>query len=91
MLPCHECAYRESIPGDCHSKCSFAWDKTKDPVIQAGFPRCDPNVAHWFMFPMNYDPVWGPDSCPAKAAVADPAMKADSSGALIALLKMMGR
>jgi len=28
----------------------------------------------WFRFPFNYDPVWGPDACPAKAETADPVM-----------------
>jgi len=71
MLPCHGCAYRRDIPGDCHSSCSFKWDH--DALVafvkSAGVP---PRCAHWFRFPINYDPVWGPNECPNAAATVDP-------------------
>jgi hypothetical protein len=58
MLPCYQnCAYRRSIPGDCHSQCARDWTGLE-------IPRNDnPRVQHWFLFPLNFDPVWGPDEC----------------------------
>ena len=71
MLPCEGCAYRESIPGDAHIRCVFLW-QPKDVFVA-------PNrrVAQWFLFPFNYDPMWGPDTCPHRAeGERDPAKTA---------------
>jgi hypothetical protein len=39
-----------------------------------GFPPpVKPRVAQWFRFPFNYDPMWGPDTCAARAETRDPA------------------
>ena len=85
MLPCKDCGYRGSIPGNCHVKCEFDWGKSgKDR------PRNhhSPHTRQWFVFPHNYDPVWGPDECPALAANADPDMIAEHDP-LVALLAML--
>jgi hypothetical protein len=68
MLPCHGCAYRRDIPGDCHSRCAFHW-RDSDLTM----PRNDhgPRTQQWFRFPFNYDPIWGPDDCAARAEVED--------------------
>jgi len=62
MLPClKKCAYRKSIPGDAHSSCCFKW-KGSGLLV----PKCSSSQAmKWFNFPYNYDPLWGPDECPA--------------------------
>ncbi len=74
MLPCKDCAYRGSIAGNCHIKCMFDWAKSPEE-IQASVPTLQVRRgAQWFNFPLNYDPVWGPDECPAKADERDPAM-----------------
>ena len=75
MLPCHKgCAYQKEIPGDCHISCTFAWLKAAKE-IQDDFPQCSSaHASRWFRFPFNFDPVWGPDACPAFAEQADPAM-----------------
>lgn len=31
-----------------------------------------PRTAQWFRFPLNYDPVWGPDDCLQRAETAEP-------------------
>ena len=72
MLPCRNCAYRESIPGDCHISCQFDWQNA--PLeVQKGYPVNQSNrSSQWFIFPYNFDPVWGPDECPARADQRDP-------------------
>lgn len=74
MLPCHGCAYRREIPGDCHSRCVFDW------IGQAHFPvpanQGSPRTDRWFRFPFNYDPVWGPDTCPARSETLDKSKQA---------------
>lgn len=59
MLPCHQCAYREEVPGSAHSRCVYAWESSEVT------PRGDPHGIRngWYLFPFNYDPTWGPDSC----------------------------
>lgn len=63
MLPCYSCKNRRSIPGDTHSQCIFEWQglPTENIPVHQGGPR----THQWFRFPLNYDPVWGPDECPA--------------------------
>lgn len=89
MLPCHTCAYRQSIPGNCHIRCTFAWQHADEDVLQQ-IPTTDSEHARkWFAFPFNYDPVWGPDECPAHAETADPDMVARPNP-LTDLLSLLG-
>lgn len=68
MLPCNQCAYRREIPGNCHISCVFDWSKT-DKRFKAEVSH---HARQWFRFPYNYDPVWGPDKCPAFSTTGDP-------------------
>lgn len=68
MLPCNGCAYRRNIPGDCHSRCVFDWLASPHERPKN---RGSDRTQRWFMFPVNYDPVWGPDECPARSEVLD--------------------
>lgn len=73
MLPCRGCAYRESIPGDAHSRCVFDWGQ----AVQAlgtifETARLTVKTQQWFRFPFNYDPLWGPDTCPQRSETLDP-------------------
>ncbi len=88
MLPCSDCAYRQSIPGSEHFRCTFDWiNADKETRIQ--IPRTDnPKVLRWFLFPYNYDPLWGPDACPVKADKKDP-NKTARSDAFTDLLSLM--
>lgn len=70
MLPCGGCAYRKSIPEDCHSRCTFDWTLEKDKPIKLRIKAFNiisnfapSHARQWFKFPMNFDPVWGPDKC----------------------------
>ena len=77
MLPCQGCAYRRSIPGDCHNRCAFDWRQLPDAI-----PTTDSQRAMqrgWFSFPFNYDPVWGPDECAARSEVQDQSKIAKSN------------
>jgi len=51
---CYECVHRLEIPGDAHSRCNNHSAKVK------GNPHGIRNG--WFMWPLNFDPVWL-DSC----------------------------
>ena len=78
MLPCRGCGYERGIPGDTHVRCAYRWDR--DPAaLDAILPAiakaaAKPKIAQWFRWPFNFDPLWGPDACPARAEQADPAM-----------------
>jgi len=74
MLPCHGCGYVRPIPGDAHRRCVFDWIKY-DLTEMAGLiarARLTPQTVRWFRFPFNYDPVWGPNTCPQRTDRADP-------------------
>jgi hypothetical protein len=47
---CYECVHRLSLIGDAHSKCNNRKAKVTGNIhgIRSG----------WFMWPMNFDPVW---------------------------------
>ena len=87
MLPCNNgCGYRRDIPGDCHDKCVFDWDNSKYKIPQnQGSAR----TAQWFIFPANFDPVWGPDKCPAFSKKANKKMIRESDP-LFDLISLMG-
>lgn len=68
MLPCDGCAYRKLIPGNRHLRCVFDWIQRPEDLP----PDPPPGVRKWFRFPFNYDPVWGPDMCAARAQQQDP-------------------
>lgn len=58
MLPCEKCAYKRHIPGDAHIQCVFNWDKLEIPKFTGGKKQ-----QQWFIFPINFDPVWGGTDC----------------------------
>jgi hypothetical protein len=68
----------------------FAWQNADDKVKSA-IPthQGGPESRKWFVFPFNYDPVWGPDECPARAETAKPEVveKPDPIHDLISLLR----
>lgn len=52
--PCHSCAHARSHPGDAHLLCSKpSAVKAKTHGIERG----------WFMYPLNFDPVWRTTEC----------------------------
>jgi hypothetical protein len=79
MLPCRGCGYRREIPGDSHLRCAYRWDLDPakiDALLAGGLEAALNNrkTGRWFRWPFNFDPLWGPDACPARAEQADPAM-----------------
>ena len=70
MLPCNGCAYRESIPGDAHSRCVFDW-KQDLAGLATKFAHVTSRTQQWFRFPFNYDPTWGPEVCGQRSDVRD--------------------
>ena len=90
MLNCNQCAYKGENPGNAHIRCRFDWrnSELKSPT---GNPR---GVKRgWWIFPLNYDPVWG-DECTAFATAADEKMivkNTDPLFELAALLASVGR
>lgn len=65
---CFKCAYRQTVPGDAHSRCSFDF-------IKAGInpPKGNQHgvIMGWYMFPINYDPVWMAEECKARSETFD--------------------
>ena len=52
---CSVCVHRRSIPGDCHIRCA-----NPDPDMighEAGVRQ------GWFVYPINFDPVWKAKAC----------------------------
>lgn len=91
MLPCNRCGYHQNIPGDCHLACSFDWQKdlkTLNALI--GGANVTPRTAQWFLFPYNFDPVWGPNECPKVAVTADPDLVSPSDP-IVGLLSLLGK
>mgnify|MGYP001557949498 FL=1 len=84
MLPCAGCCYRESIPGDAHIRCVFLWRP------QEVFVAPTRRVAQWFLFPFNYDPLWGPDECPNRSDGPRDAAKVAPSNPMSDILSLLG-
>lgn len=75
MLPCHNCAYKREIPGNAHIKCIFAWNKANEEIKNKIPVNNNSERTHqWFIFPFNYDPIWGPNECPAFSDTFNPEM-----------------
>ena len=86
MLPCDGCAYRQGVPGSAHIRCVFKWHPD---TLRAAIPAPSPRVAQWFFFPLNYDPVWGPDVCPNRNETRDPAQTMPDDP-MLDLLSLLG-
>lgn len=84
---CHQCAYKENIPGNCHISCRFNWAKSE---LQP--PLSNPVGVRrgWYAFPFNYDPVWQIEPCKAFSDKKDNEMYVEFSP-LQQLLSMFSR
>jgi hypothetical protein len=59
---CHECIHRGEVPGDAHICCRHPKANISF-LVGVGNPLGIKGNAHgirhgWFMWPMNFDPVW---------------------------------
>ena len=70
-LPCRTCAYRDTIPGDEHSRCVFDWKQDVAGLAEK-FADVSDRVARWFTFPFNFDPIWGLATCSQRSGVRNP-------------------
>ena len=52
---CYQCTHRKEIPGDAHSRC------VKPDAAMVGNPHGIKKG--WFMYPINFDPVWKERLC----------------------------
>ena len=61
MSGCYKCGYKGNIPGDAHIRCKFDWERATLPM-----PKGNPHGIKngWWMFPVNFDPVWMLGKCP---------------------------
>lgn len=66
---CYQCKYRGNVPGDAHSCCRYPGNDTnlfamfeKSNLLQAiklNIKAIQHGVVSgWFMWPVNFDPVW---------------------------------
>ena len=84
---CYSCAYRTSVPGSAHSRCTFNFSKANIPMPQG--------AAHgirngWWLFPLNYDPTWMEGDCGAQSDNADKSLIRESS-ALEDIFSILGK
>lgn len=89
MLPCHNCAYRRAIPGNTHIQCVFNWFESRDARLNIPTNQGSERTNQWFLFPLNYDPGWGPNECISFSEEADPEKikEPDPLAMLLALLR----
>ncbi len=83
---CWNCAYGGNIPGDAHIRCKFDFVKAKKDM-----PRGNPHGiwSGWYMFPMNYDPVWMAEQCVAFSETVDSALVIEKYNLLLEMLSML--
>ncbi len=55
MGECYKCKHRRAIPGDCHTQCA------KPDKFMTGDEHG--KRSGWFMYPLNFDPVWKTKLC----------------------------
>ena len=89
MLPCDKCAYRREIPGSCHTRCGLDWTKTRAKITPAN-ATVPPWAQQWYLWPLNFDPVWEPKECAGYATEIRPGMEAKLDP-MQELLSLMGK
>ena len=66
---CYKCEHRGTVPGDAHSRCCYQGTNTdmfaffdegnKTLAIKLNIKAHEHGVrSGWFMWPVNFDPVW---------------------------------
>ncbi len=64
---CYRCKHRGSVPGDAHSCCEYPGNKTgildmfsnEDNIKKLNIKGSLHGIRNgWFMWPVNFDPVW---------------------------------
>jgi hypothetical protein len=88
---CYKCGYKGNNPGSAHIRCKYDWRKSGLPA-----PKGKPHgiKCGWWIFPVNFDPVWMIDECPVFGTEWDSKMvieKYDPLFELGAILSSVGR
>jgi len=83
---CYNCTYRGEIPGDAHSRCKFNWS-----LSEIKPPKADEQGIRkgWYLFPLNFDPVWQKEECKAFSDKADPKMIIEKYDPLLELFALL--
>jgi len=83
---CFSCAYKENIPGNCHISCRFDWNKStlKPPEVNKHGIK-----AGWYLFPVNFDPVWQLEPCKAHSTSFDKNMYLEKFHPLLELFSIL--
>lgn len=81
---CHNCVYMRNVPYDAHISCAFNFKKAG-----AKLPPGDRHAFEmgWYMFPVNYDPIWMIGGCTKFSKVADPEFETDPMSSFISMLR----
>ena len=91
MSDCYKCGYKGRNPGSAHIRCKYNWRKS-----ELSMPEGDSHgIKHnWWIFPINFDPVWMIDDCLAFATECQTEMvieKYDSLSEVMAIFASVGR
>lgn len=84
---CRECVYHNKIAGDAHISCILDWNKSKHPI-----PKGNPHGIRmgWYMFPVNFDPIWQVTVCEEFSEEKNPDMvSSDATDPFMQLLRML--
>lgn len=84
---CYNCAYCKDVSGSAHKKCTFAWRNSELQPPKANERGIDQG---WYIFPLNYDPVWQQEKCLAHSESADTG-KVQEFTPLMEIMSIMGR
>ncbi|GAF86912.1 unnamed protein product [marine sediment metagenome] len=60
---CWTCGYKEEVPGSCHISCMRIWEDMQPPKAKS---------TRYYLFPMNFDPVWQEEKCKGWTKKRDP-------------------
>lgn len=67
---CRKCPYSQAAPGSSHHlECHYSWITQPEPA-PAGDEHGKRNG--WWLFPINFDPIWMVGECTVEAAERDP-------------------
>jgi len=78
---CWTCGYKESLPGDAHIKCRRIFGDVQPPKAKK---------TGYYLFPLNFDPIWQAEECKGWAKEADP-KKIREESAMEDVLGILGR
>lgn len=95
MIPCRECIYSNpAIYSGHHLECLFKWDEYfLEQLKKSELASMPQNIGsertkQWFMFPFNYDPVWG-DKCDCFAAAKTENTREKAASSMITIAGLL--